>query len=396
LSPGFKALFGYQDNEFPHNSSWWQENIFEEDLSAVLDNFNKHCEDPSHHYDQVVRYRHKDGSTVWVRCRGKVMFNDDGKPVRIIVAHTDLTDLMKAKEEMADLARELANSNASQLATFDAILDSIIIIDSKGVILDINQSTTRLFQYHRNEIIGQNVRILMDQDDAGEHDRHLSNYAKTKQAKIIGKGREVIAKKKSGQLFYAFLSIAEYKSSNDIHYVGTLRDISDQVKDRLSLKYDALHDSLTELASRRLLEQSIEESISESLREDLSFSILFIDLNKFKPINDNLGHDIGDEVLKIVAKRLANTVREKDLCARIGGDEFVILTEPTASNLDIELLEGKLKQIIEQPIVIGKHTLLVSASFGHGLFPNDGDCQEKLLRLADSRMYQDKRDYSYD
>ena len=100
LSPRFKELLGYEDHEVPSTSTWWQENIFPEDLQVTIDNFNKHCADPNHPYDQTVRYRHKDGSTVWVRCRGIAIRDETGKAIRMLGAHTDVTALNLANERL--------------------------------------------------------------------------------------------------------------------------------------------------------------------------------------------------------------------------------------------------------------------------------------------------------
>ncbi|MGB1225114.1 MAG: diguanylate cyclase domain-containing protein [Mycobacterium sp.] len=107
LSPRFKELFGYRDDEVPHTSDWWQDHIFPEDLPAVLDNFAKHVENPDHPYDQVVRYRHRDGSTVWVRCRGFAIRDELGRPTRLLGAHQNITELMEAKQALAARNAEL-------------------------------------------------------------------------------------------------------------------------------------------------------------------------------------------------------------------------------------------------------------------------------------------------
>jgi PAS domain S-box-containing protein len=113
LSPRFKQIFGYRDDEIPNTSAWWQENIFPEDLELALDNFAKHCEDPSHPYDQVVRYRHKDGSTVWVRCRGLAIRNVDGRPVRMLGAHTEVTELKLSEARLQAALDEVVRVNRS-------------------------------------------------------------------------------------------------------------------------------------------------------------------------------------------------------------------------------------------------------------------------------------------
>ena len=111
LSPAFKSAFGYEDHEVPNTSAWWQEDIFPEDLPVALDNFRKHCEDPDHPYDQTVRYRHRDGSTVWVRCRGLAIRDEEGNAIRLLGAHQNVTELMQVREEL-----QLKNAQLEQYA----------------------------------------------------------------------------------------------------------------------------------------------------------------------------------------------------------------------------------------------------------------------------------------
>lgn len=110
LSPQFKKVFGYKDDEIPHTSAWWQANIFPEDLPGVLDNFEKHKADPNHPYDQIVRYRHKEGHTVWIRCRGLIIRDENNQPARMLGAHTDLTELMQARDQLEVMGQELEAS----------------------------------------------------------------------------------------------------------------------------------------------------------------------------------------------------------------------------------------------------------------------------------------------
>ena len=113
MSPRFKEVFGYRDDEIPNTPEWWQANIHPDDLAVALDNFGKHLEDPNHPYDQIVRYRHRDGGTVWVRCRGLAIRDDDGKPIRLLGCHTDVTALKRAEEDLRRQANELREARDS-------------------------------------------------------------------------------------------------------------------------------------------------------------------------------------------------------------------------------------------------------------------------------------------
>ncbi len=328
----------------------------------------------------------------------KIKFVDSANAEFILGVARDVTEREALLEQLQQSNNQLSSLMSRNTALleekqvlFNAMLDSVIVIDKFGKIKDFNRAAETLFGYDRQEMIGLNVSNLMNDDDAKQHDAYLSNYLKTGHAKIIGGGREVVAKKKSGQMFYAFLSISQCETNGEVSFIGTMRDISEQVKKRQSLEYLALHDSLTKLPSRRLLEQKIEDAISESIREDKSFCILYLDLNKFKPINDCYGHDTGDEVLKIVSKRMRNILRDDDVCARVGGDEFVIVCKPNAMPIDIDTVASKISRAVMAPIKINDNLFEVGISVGSSCFPHDGDSMNRLLRVADDRMYTQKR-----
>lgn len=371
------------------------ESYSEQDASVFLENDKKAFSDGRSENVEEVDFPNGEKRIIEMT---KIRFYDAKNEPYILGVGRDVTDrellithLQESNEELDFANRLNEDAAAEKQAIFNAILDSLVVIDRTGTIEDINQTTEALFEYERGELIGKNVKCLMDSDDASHHDTSLSNYIDTGKASIIGKGREVIARKKSGTLFYAFLSIARYEQDGQTKFVGTMRDISHQVKQRLNLEFDALHDPLTRLPTRRLMEQKIDDAISTSIRDDKQFYILFLDLNNFKPVNDNYGHDMGDEVLKIVSKRLLNIIRNGDLCARIGGDEFVIVCEPNTSVEGIEVIVNKVKATICKPMQIKQYGISIGTSIGWAHFPTDGDSMDSLLRTADQNMYSEKK-----
>ena len=328
----------------------------------------------------------------------KIRFFDSHNNPFILAVARDVTEreelvsaLSSANQELERLNKRNQSVLAEKQAILDAMLDSLVVIDKRGRIEDVNKTTEALFGYGKDELIGKNVSCLMNTDDAEQHDLYLSNYSESGNAQIIGRGREVVARKKSGQLFHAFLSIAQCVEHGDVKYVGTMRDVSHEVHKRLDLEYHAMHDPLTGLLTRRMLAQKIEDAISEALREGRVFSLFYLDLNKFKPINDEHGHKAGDEVLQIIAKRLSNALRESDVCARVGGDEFVILCQPDVAMADEATIRSKIESVIDSPIQLGDVLLSVSVSIGVASFPADGDTIDILLNTADRNMYREKK-----
>ena len=183
------------------------------------------------------------------------------------------------------------------------------------------------------------------------------------------------------------------------HYQGIIIDVTQHelakkkmFKKQKTLQHTAHHDALTGLPNRLLLLDRMQQAINKSLREKKSFALLYMDLNKFKPINDTLGHAAGDEVLTVVAKRLKQNIRSVDTVARIGGDEFIVLMESVSDVNDINLIARKLNQSLKQSMHWEDHKLQISCSMGISLFPDDGDTPDELISNADSAMYQSKLD----
>ena len=154
-----------------------------------------------------------------------------------------------------------------------------------------------------------------------------------------------------------------------------------------SLYYLAHYDMLTGLANRVLLTDRLQQGIKKAKRYKTKLALFFIDINKFKPINDSLGHHVGDKALIEIAKRLKNTIREEDTIARFGGDEFIILLENVKN---ISLVKEKLKNTFKKAIIVDKHSFNITCSIGVSIYPDDADTVDNLLKDADSKMYKDK------
>jgi diguanylate cyclase (GGDEF)-like protein len=156
------------------------------------------------------------------------------------------------------------------------------------------------------------------------------------------------------------------------------------------IRHQALHDPVTDLANSRLFEDRVTQSLSIARRNGSRLALLFVDLDRFKSVNDTYGHKVGDELLRAVAERLVATVRSEDTVARIGGDEFGILLQGAASRVDVEVVAGKVVSAVGEPFVVRDLTLFVGASVGVTLFPGAADTYDSVVARADSAMYQAK------
>lgn len=169
------------------------------------------------------------------------------------------------------------------------------------------------------------------------------------------------------------------------------QEVVEHQRSRELIRHMALHDSLTELANRRHFDATLERTLNVAARAQSRFGLLVIDLDDFKPVNDSHGHAVGDRVLQVFAARLQGSLRGSDFAARIGGDEFAVIQENVVDAADVEEVVRKLRVLLDAPLALDGCEIMVGASIGSAVFPNDGCNTESLQRIADQRMYADKR-----
>lgn len=264
---------------------------------------------------------------------------------------------------------------------------SVMITDAQGFILEVNTAFCRTTGYSPNEVKGQTPRILK----SGRHDDvFYSNlwYALRNAGRWSG---EIWDKRKDGSLFLKWVTIdALYEDGKISHYVAISHDITHSKEHENLIRYQAEHDSLTGLPNRRLLQQHGQQLIHSNRDQDHAFAVLLIDLDRFKNINDALGHQAGDEVLMTTAKKLSESVRTTDTVARLGGDEFVVLLTQQCKPQIISEIVTTLHRKLSEPMTIRGRTVQAPPSIGIALHPQDGENMETLLHHADVAMYRTK------
>ncbi len=180
------------------------------------------------------------------------------------------------------------------------------------------------------------------------------------------------------------------KSGGSVKVIGTVMDISSQMEAKKTIEYLAFHDSLTGLANRRLLHDRLEEAIALAKRYEHLVGVLFLDVDRFKFINDSLGHDIGDKLIKKIANVLKSVVRESDTISRLGGDEFVIVLPHLEGVEAAETVAKKINTVMKQPFNVADHTLFATMSIGIAVYPNHSSCKDEVIKYADAAMYRAK------
>ncbi|UZE94608.1 putative bifunctional diguanylate cyclase/phosphodiesterase [Alkalimarinus alittae] len=265
---------------------------------------------------------------------------------------------------------------------------SIAITDTKGIIEYINDKFCELTGYEQSDTIGRSIDLIgLTQFPNGEEVPTWDMNC----LKDNWKG-DLLSHKKDGSHFWCTTTIsAVYDKNNEIsNYIVSGIDITELKEASSAMKQLALFDVLTGLANRRLFIDRMGQSIAASQRRQNIAALLFLDLDQFKRINDTLGHDAGDELLLIVAERLKSCVRAQDTVARLGGDEFTILLNDINDIQSISHIANQILKELKEPIMLGKHEVIISTSIGITLTPNDSQEVDSLMKNADLALYQAK------
>ena len=510
FSPRWKEMLGYKDNELPNEVASWAERIHPDDLDDTWADIYRNVEGETEFYENTHRLKHRDGSWVWILDRGKTQYDKDGKAIRMIGTHTDITD---------EKAMQLQYVHQSQI--IDQIHDSVNSTDMDGFITSWNHASELMFGYSANEVMGKHISMLhLEKNlsvfpsieksfmESGEFRLDIELITKSKDiifvsltlsllkdengkpTNIVGYSQDITERKKiekvleeqhntleesqriahvgswnlnllkselcwsdeiyrifevdlnttpSYELFMEIIHPDDRKEVNEaysnslqnreayeithrllfkdgrVKYVreqcettydkegkplisiGSVQDVTKQkllegelYKQKEVLNHLAHHDILTQLPNRVLFNDRLTQAIQTSQREKSEFALLFLDLDHFKEINDSLGHDTGDEVLKVVSRRLIDVMREEDTLARLGGDEFTIIMKNLVQGQDASLLAQKILLALSEPIIIEENKLYVSSSIGISLYPSDGSSASNLLKYADAAMYRAK------
>ena len=291
---------------------------------------------------------------------------------------------------LAQCAHTLLSETERRLSAtvFDCSSDAIIVTDPRNAIISVNPAFCEITGFSRAEVIGKDPRML----SSGRQDREF--YAHMwKSLQEAGKwSGEVWNRRKDGEVYPEWLSVSTVKNSKGetTHYVGIFSDITERKQAEERVRHLAHYDALTDLPNRILFHDRLQQALIQAQRNREQVAVMFIDLDRFKIINDTLGHSIGDLLLQAVAGRLINCIRQGDTVCRQGGDEFVILLPKVHHAEDAALVAQKILDSIIQPFFLDRHELHISASIGISFYPGDGVSLEILMKHADVAMYRAK------
>jgi len=367
-NPTFSAMLGYTPDEIRRL------NVFDLVTREYHDVIREAMQE-GYNTSLEVQAVHKDGSTFPVEVFGKPLVYQ-GRAMRVASVR-DLSTRRRSEAQMRKL------SGAVEQAA-----DAIMITDRAGTIEYVNPAFERTTGYSRAEAIGRTPRLVKSgRQGAGFYEGLWRTILAGEVFSDV-----FINRRKDGALYYEEKTITPLKDREGrvTHFISTGKDVTERMQTQERLQYMAQHDALTELPNRLLLLDRLKQSLARARWHQRLVAILFIDLDRFKTINDTLGHEAGDRLLQLLAERFNRAVREGDTVARFGGDEFVILLDDVATEQDVGMVAQKVLDALAAPFNIENQGLYITASIGVSLFPGDGEDSGALLKNADVAMYRAK------
>ncbi|OHC61845.1 MAG: diguanylate cyclase [Rhodocyclales bacterium RIFCSPLOWO2_02_FULL_63_24] len=368
-----ERLFGYSAEEaIGRNVLFLYADENEEDTSfedVFLDRGGREME---------VRRRKKNGEVFWASLQLSLLKDETGQPNGLIGFLSDITERRNSAEQLRLHAR-----------IFEQSEEAILITDAQERIIAVNPAFTRITGYSAEEAIGATPRKFR----SGRHD---AAFFEKMWASLRESGYwqgEIWDRRKDGEIYPKWLSIGSVPDATGevTHYFSIFSDITDRKRAEGRINHLAYFDALTGLANRVQFNRLAEQALSESKRKGGFGALLFIDLNRFKPINDTLGHTVGDKVLQETANRFRACLRGADVVCRLGGDEFAVGLFEIASREHAANVAQKLLAAMDDPILVGGRELKLGAAIGISVYPEDGLDTETLLRQADIAMYRAKQ-----
>jgi diguanylate cyclase (GGDEF)-like protein/PAS domain S-box-containing protein len=352
---------------------------YPEDIAKIREKRKLRLRGVSDQYE--VRFRRKDGAVIWVEIGGAPVHDANGAVIGSIGVHNDITERRLAEQALRD-------SEARYRLMAENSTDLITRTTLSGIFLYLSDASRRLLGYEPSELIGRSAYDIICEEDHAEV-RHLSKL-------INDAGPTTFSyrvRRKDGSLiwFETTSRTARNPATGAVdEIICVSRDISERKLAEEQIEYQAYHDALTGLPNRRLFRDRLTVALAHARRLQSNLAVMFLDLDRFKYVNDTLGHSFGDELLKMVATRLQAALREEDSIARMGGDEFTVLLPELNKIEDAASVAQKLIDAVAHPMRIEETELFITTSIGIALYPSDGDTAEWLLKNADHAMYRAK------
>lgn len=375
VSPAYEKIWGRTVESLYKNATDWINAVYPVDRERVSIAFleqTKHGD-----FNEEYRIVRPDGSISWIHDRSFPIKDESGNIYRIAGIAADVTKYKEMEGQLRKLSCAVEQSPST-----------VIITDTEGNIQYVNPKFAQLTGYTMKEVLGKNPRILKSGKTADEEYKKLWG--------AITSGSEwsgvLINRKKNGELYWEHTTIAPLRNTEGViaNYIAVKEDVTERNRLDETIRQMAYHDYLTALPNRIQFKDRSIPALAYAKRNNEALSIMFMDIDKFKIINDAFGHSAGDQLLQEIANRLKSSVRESDTVARFAGDEFDVLLPEIGYAENAAIIAGKIIENIKQPVKIGGNKITITASIGIAMFPKDGMDIEILLKHADIAMYNAK------
>lgn len=381
----WKSMLGYAEDEIRNEFSEWQRLVHPLDRERAESAVADFVSGKTVNFSLEHRLKTREGHWRWILGRGAIISRtEDGAPARTIGTHTDID-----RQKKLELA--LSESDQRFRGAFESAAVGMALVGLAGEWLEVNQALLDMLQYDEDELLKLTFQDITHPDDLELDLKHLEALTA---GRIPSYQMEKRYFCKDGSIIWIVLSVSMVRDGNGepLHYTSQIENITERKALQKRVAYQASHDELTGLPNRRLLQERLTQTLALSRRHKRSFALMFIDIDYFKHVNDEYGHEVGDNLLKWLAEKLRVVVRTSDTLARQGGDEFVLLLSEISAPEDAELVARKVFNAMRDEFDTGVLQLKVTLSVGIVIFdPQKADTAEDLLRKADVALYQVKR-----
>lgn len=372
INPAYAAILGRTIEETLTLSYWdITPEKYAAEEHAQLEQLNK----TGHYGPYEKEYIHADGHLVPVRLSGQILEKDEEKFI-----WSSVEDITEYKQAEAALRRAAT--------VFDNTDEGIIVTNTNAEMILVNKAFSSITGYTPEEVLGKNPR-------SQQSGRHNASFYKSMWDTLIRDNQwrgEIWNRRKNGEVYPAWenINIVKDEQGHITNYVAIFSDISVLKESEERMTYLAHHDTLTGLPNRLRFIANLEQAIESAKRHKHKVALMFLDLDRFKSINDLLGHNAGDQLLKIIADRLKSCIRAEDTVARMGGDEFMVVLTEVVKAEDAGLIADKIVTAVRKPVSVSDDTIETSASIGISIYPDDADNSENMVNAADTAMYHAK------
>ena len=378
FSPSFAALLGISVEPLGNQASNWLDRLHKHDRETLQRNLQKRLSslNPTT-FEDTYRLLHEDGSYRWIQLRGRLLLTEQGQAERLIGTASDVTQRRMDEDSLRQAA-----------AVVDATQEGVLVTDAQQHIVHCNPAFTRITGYTQAEILGKSPGLLK----SGRHDKSFYDSLWNALENRGSWSGEVWNRRKNGEIYpqWQCIRVIRDEQSDISHYVAVFSDISVLKRSQRELDYLAHHDPLSNLPNRLLFTERVERALDHDHIEPQCGAVLLIDLDHFKHINESLGHNIGDLLIKDVGQRLSEQLGKRMTLARLGGDEFGLLYEHCANAEQAAVMAQRLQNCLNRAFNVMDNELFITASIGISLYPDDAHDVDQVLRNADSALFKAK------